>query len=101
MPSNPPPTSRLRTAVEAASLPLLVPLARLPRALPFVVLLAMLVIALLVSGPAGVVLTGAVVLFVGWLMYLGWPRLGPGERLGRIAVLVMAAALCATQVFPR
>lgn len=98
---TPAPTSGLRAAVERASLPLLLRLSRLPRAVPFVVLLAALVVALLAGGSLGVLLTAAVAVFVAWLMYLGWPRLGTGERAGRLAVLLMAIALCVTQAFPR
>ncbi len=100
-PDRPAPPSPLRARVERLSLPLLLRLTRLPRAVPFVLLLAALVVALLVEGPVGVLLTAAVTLFVGWLAYLGWPRLGAAERLGRVAVLFLAAALCVTQAFPR
>lgn len=101
MSQSPAPTSGLRAAIERASLPVLLRLSRLPRAVPFVGLLAGLVVAIVVGGPLAVVLTALVVVFVGWLLYLGWPRLGTGERLGRVAVLVVALALCVTQAFPR
>ncbi len=101
MTPTPATTSGLRATVERASLPLLLRLARLPRAVPFIALLTALVVAVVFGGAAGVVLTAVVVVFVGWLMYLGWPRLGTGERVGRVAVLVMAVALCLTQAFPR
>lgn len=113
MPSTPPrgpasstpapaaPPSALRAAIERASLPVLLGLARLPRAVPFVLLLGALVVAVLVSGPVGPVLTGVVVLVVGWLMYLGWPKLSRPERLGRTAVLAVAVALLLTELFPR
>lgn len=101
MTNTPAPTSGLRAAVERASLPLLVRLSRLPRAVPFVALLAALVTGVVAGGAVGAVLTAAVVVFVGWLMYLGWPRLGLGERVGRAAVLLLAVALFVTQAFPR
>ena len=101
MSQTPAPTSGLRAAIERTSLPVLVRLSRLPRAVPFVVLLAGLVVAIFVGGPLAVALTALVAAFVGWLLYLGWPRLGTSERLGRVAVLVMALALCVTQAFPR
>ena len=98
MPRTP---SGLRASVDRASLPLLLRLTRLPRAVPFLVLLAALVTGLMVGGAVGMVLTGLVVLVVGWLVYLGWPRLSTSMRLGRLAVLLMAVALWATQAFPR
>lgn len=105
MPTSPPrPSSRpsaLRAAVERVSHDPLVRLTRLPRALPFVVLLALLVAGIFVGGVVGAVLIGLVALFVAWLMYLGWPRLTGVERLGRLAVLAIAVALCVVQLFPR
>lgn len=101
MSQTPAPTSGPRTVIERASLPLLLRLSKLPRAVPFAVLLAALVVSVFVGGVVGVVLTGLVAVFVGWLLYLGWPRLGAGERIGRVAVLLMAVALCVTQAFPR
>ena len=98
MPKTP---SGLRASVDRASLPLLLRLTRLPRAVPFLVLLAALVTGLMVGGAVGMVLTGLVVLVVGWLVYLGWPRLSTSMRLGRLAVLLVAVALSVTQAFPR
>jgi hypothetical protein len=68
---------------------------------PFLVVLGLLVAGLLVGGPVGAVLIALVVLVVGWLLYLGWPKLTTSERLGRTAVLLLAVALCLTQAFPR
>lgn len=82
-------------------MPVLLSLARLPKAVPFLVLLVALVVALLAQGPVAVVLTGFVALVVAWLLYLGWPQLGASERLGRVAVLLLAVALCVTRAFPR
>jgi hypothetical protein len=100
-PSAPPPATGLRVAVEQVSRPLLLRISQLPRAVPFLVLLGLLVVGVYVGGPVGVVCTGLVTLFVAWLMYLSWPRLTGVERLGRVAVLLLAVALCVVQVFPR
>jgi hypothetical protein len=100
-PPAPPPSSGLRAAVERASHPLLVRIAALPRAVPFVVLLALLVVGVFVGGPVGVVCTAIVAVFVAWLMYLSWPKLSGVERLGRAAVLLLAVALVVVQAFPR
>lgn len=106
MPNQPPTQARpasagLRASIERVSLPVLVRLAALPRAVPFAVLLAALVGGLLTGGPVGVLLTAFVLLVVVWMTYLGWPRLGVSERLGRLAVTLMALALFVTQAFPR
>jgi hypothetical protein len=74
--------------------------ARLPRAVPFLVLLGLLVAGVVVSGPVGAVLIGLVALVVAWLLVLAWPALSGVERLGRFAVLLLAVALCAVQLRP-
>ena len=84
--------------LERVSLPLLARVARLPRAVPFLVLLAVLVAGVLVGGPLGAVLIGIVAAVVAWLLALAWPALTVVERLGRIAVLLLAVALCVVQV---
>ena len=93
--------SALRAAVARASHPVLSRISRLPRAVPFLVLLALLLVGLYVGGVVGGVCTGIVALFVAWLLYLSWPRLTTPERLGRLAVLALAVALCVVQFFPR
>jgi hypothetical protein len=97
-PSSQPGPARL--ALERASLPLLSRVARLPRAVPFLVLLGLLVAGVVVGGPVGAVLIGLVVLVVAWMLVLAWPALSPVERLGRFAVLLLAAALCLVQLRP-
>lgn len=96
-----PPPSGLRAAVERVSVEPLTRVSRMPRAVPFLVLLALLVGGLFVGGAVGAALLAVVVLVVAWLLYLGWPRLTTSERLGRTAVLLLAAALCVTTLFPR
>jgi hypothetical protein len=96
-----PPATGLRAAVERASVGPLTRLTRLPRAVPFLVVLGLLVAGIYVGGSLGAALLAVVVLLIGWLLYLGWPQLTTSERLGRTAVLLLAIALCLTQVFPR
>jgi hypothetical protein len=98
---RPAPSSGARAAVERVSRPLLLRLTALPRALPVVVLLVVLVVGVYVGGAVGVACTAVVVLFVAWLMYLSWPRLTGAEKLGRLAVLAVAVALCLVQAFPQ
>ncbi len=95
------PSGGARSAVERASRPVLLRLTALPRALPFLTLLAVLVVGLLIGGGVGVGATALVTVFVGWLMYLSWPRLTTAERLGRLAVFAVAIALVLVQAFPQ
>jgi len=91
----------MRESIERASLPVLTRLSRLPRVLPFLGMLILLVAGGLVGGPAGFVLTGIAACFVAWLLYLSWPRLTPTERLMRAAVVLLAVGLAVVQLFPR
>ena len=92
--------SSFRESVERGSGPLLERLATLPRALPFLVVLVLLVEGLVVPG-WGWALLAVGVAFLGWLLYLGWPRLTMPERLLRIAVLAFFAAVTITRALPR
>jgi hypothetical protein len=62
-------------------------------ALPLV-LVVLLVTGLALHGIGAAVALVAVGLVLGWLAALSWPRLSPGGRLGRVAVvaLVLVAA---------
>ncbi|GAA4359364.1 hypothetical protein GCM10023145_33070 [Angustibacter luteus] len=91
----------MRLAVARASHPVLSRISRLPRPVPFLVLLGLLLVGLFRGGVVGGICTGVVALFVAWLLYLSWPRLTTSERLGRLAVLLLAVALSAVQFFPR
>ena len=91
----------VRDKIERASVPALTFLGRLPRLVPFFVLLVLLVVGALAGGPTGFILMGLAALFVGWLLYLSWPRLTGSEKLMRSAVVLLALALAITQLVPR
>ena len=91
----------LRPSIERASLPLITKISSLPKALPFLLMLALLVAGVLIGGPAGFVLMGLAAVFVGWVLYLSWPRLTGSERIMRLAVLLLAVAMAVVQLFPR
>ncbi len=91
----------MRPSIERASLPLITRLSRLPRAVPFLILLALLVTGVIIEGVVGFVLMGLAAIFVGWILYLSWPRLSGSERIMRSAVLLLAVALAVVQLFPR
>ncbi|HEY8821719.1 MAG TPA: DUF6703 family protein [Dermatophilaceae bacterium] len=91
----------LRRSVERASLPLITRLNHLPKAVPFLLLLALLVAGVFISGSVGFVLMSLGAAFVGWVLFLSWPRLNGSERIMRLAVLLLAFALAVVQLFPR
>ncbi|MGL5857414.1 MAG: DUF6703 family protein [Angustibacter sp.] len=96
-PSSQPPPRGARAVIERASLPALTRLSRMPAAVPFLVLLGLLIVGVVVGGMLGAVCTAAVTVVVAWLLYLGWPRLTGVERLGRSAVLLLAVGMTMTQ----
>jgi hypothetical protein len=98
-PASGPSSRRLR--IEQLSAPALVRLSSLPRAVPFVVMLTLIVAGLWVQGIVGFALILAGVLFLGWLLYLGWPALRPPERLMRMSVIVLGSGLAIVQLFPK
>ena len=89
-------TPEPQTANERA----LVRLAGLPVLIPVLAVLALLVIGALVPG-YGWIATAVVVLFLGWMLALSWPRLTRVEKLMRIAVLIFLAAITLVQARPR
>ncbi len=91
--------STLRESFERASLPALTFLSGLPRAVPFLAILGLVVLGLFV--PWGWVLIALVVLVLTWIALLAWPRLTSAERLMRVAVIVLMAAIAITQAVPR
>ena len=93
--------STLRPTIERASLPLITRLSSLPKAMPFLLLVALLVAGVLTHGPVGFALMGLASLFVAWILYLSWPRLTSSERIMRSAVLLLAVAMAVTRLFPQ
>lgn len=91
----------LRPSIERASLPLVTKLNGLPRAVPFLLLLALLVAGVMIAGPVGFILMALGAVFVGWILYLSWPRLTSSERIMRSAVLLLAAVMAITLLFPK
>ena len=76
-------------------------LSSLPKAVPFLVLTAVLVAGVIIHGPVGFVLMAQAAVVVGWILYLSWPRLTGSERIMRTAVLMLAAAMAVTRLFPQ
>jgi hypothetical protein len=88
----------LRRRIDHASLPLMTKLSSLPRLVPFLILLGLLVGGLLIGGALGFVLMSLAAAFVAWVLYLSWPRLSSSERIMRLAVLMVAVAMAATRL---
>jgi hypothetical protein len=89
-----------RERIESASLPVVKALNGMPRAVPFLIVLALMVGGILLPAPGWLLLV-PVVLFLAWTLYLGWPALDMGARMGRITVVLIAIAITLTQAFPR
>ncbi len=87
-------TPRRRLEVQLG--PVIVLFARLPRFVPFLVVLGLLLGGLLVQGIVGALLLLVLAALLGLLLFLGWPALQPQARvlrLGVVVVLVVRAAL--------
>lgn len=95
------PSTGLRGAIERASAPVLTRLTTLPRVVPFLSMLVLLLVGAFVGGPVGFALVGVAVLFLAWLLYLAWPRLTGNERLMRAAVIALVVAVAVVQLFPK
>ena len=76
-------------------------LSRLPKLLPFAILLILLVAGVLLGGPLGFVLMMVATAFIAWVLYLSWPVLTGSERFMRSAVLLLAVAMAVSVLFPR
>lgn len=89
-----------RSRVEHASVPMVTRLNRIPRPAAFLLILAMMALGVFVPR-VGFVATLLVAVFIGWLLYLTWPRQTAQEKLFRVAVLAMLVAVAIVQAFPR
>jgi hypothetical protein len=91
----------LRRNIERASLPVIARMGSLPRAVPFLILLALLIAGVVIQGPVGFVFMSLGAAFVAWILYLSWPRLTGSERIMRSAVVLLAVAMAVTRLFPK
>ncbi|MEO6998713.1 MAG: DUF6703 family protein [Terracoccus sp.] len=89
-----------RSRVEHASYPLMERLNALPRAVSLVALLVVLAAGILAPRPFGGLAFLIVAAFVGWLLFLTWPRLTMPERMMRTAVLVLTLAVAIVRTLP-
>lgn len=89
-----------RSRVEHTTYPILEKVNALPRFVPFLVVLALLVAGFLVPH-VGFLATGVVALFIAFLVWSTWPRCTLPERLLRLAVLAIVVAATVVEAFPR
>lgn len=90
----------LRESIETASLPTVKAISGLPRFVPFLVVLALMIGGIVIKG-WGWILIGIVMVFLAWMLYLGWPRLTSSEKLMRSAILSLSAGVTLTRAFPQ
>lgn len=88
-----------RRRVELSAGPAVVLVSRLPRFVPFLVVLGLLVGGLLLPGPAGAALLLVLAVLMGALLFLAWPALPQQGRVLRAAVLVMVLAEVVLKAF--
>jgi len=77
-----------------------VPLAYLRQLPPWtipVLSVALLVAGLAIKGPGGAAAIALLLVFLGWLAYLSWPKLFPAGRLLRVIILAGGVALAVWQ----
>jgi predicted neutral ceramidase superfamily lipid hydrolase len=69
------------------------PLARVPPLAAFVVVAAVFAAGVIVGGPLGALLLGLLAVGVAVLLAATWPTLVPGQRVGRVLILVVVVAV--------
>ncbi|HYB85802.1 MAG TPA: DUF6703 family protein [Streptosporangiaceae bacterium] len=92
-----PGASGTRQAVERSSARLLFFLAHLPRWVPMVVALGLLITGFVVPGLFGAAALLLVAIFLGWLCYLSWPRINTSGRAMRVLAMACMAVLVVWQ----
>lgn len=93
-----PDASPLRRSLERGSAVVLMFLHRLPRWVPFVLMLGLLAAALLLQGVLGAVFLGILALLLSWLAFLSWPNLSAGHRGFRVVSIAVVLAFAAYSV---
>ena len=88
-----------RSRVEHAAYPVLDRLERLPRVIPFLAVIALIVVGIVVPR-WGFLASALVALGVAFLVYYTWPRLTLPERMLRLAVLALIVAITVVQAAP-
>lgn len=90
----------MRESVESASLPAIKAMSGWPKWVPFLLILGLMVAGVFIP-TYGWILIALVAIFLIWLLYLSWPRLGAAERLMRFAVIAIVIVAAVTRANPR
>lgn len=69
------------------------PLAKVPPAAAFIVVVVVFAVGVLVGGPTGAVVLGVLVLALAGLLASTWGVLHPSQRAGRVAVLLILVGI--------
>lgn len=88
-----------RDRLERGSLPILLTLRRVPRWVPFLLVLGCVVGGLLLTGPLACALLGTVAVFLAWLLVLAWPSMTPAQRLLRALTVALVAGSALWRLF--
>ncbi len=92
-----PPT--FRDAVERRSIIMLTYLNTLPRVIPFALVMLLLLAGLLSTGILAFVALAIVAVFLGWLLYIGWPLMLPSARLLRLLATLLVTGAAVQRLF--
>lgn len=86
-----------RRSIEQRSGPALVILGRAPKAVPFLLIAALLLAGLALRSTLGGILLLVLLAITSWVTYLAWPVLAAPARAIRVVVLVMIASSAAAR----
>ncbi|TMR09826.1 hypothetical protein ETD86_41990 [Nonomuraea turkmeniaca] len=88
----------LRKAVEQrSSVPMTYLFTQVPRWVPPVLLVVLMLAGFAVTNPLGGAAALVVLAFVAWLAYLSWPSLRVGAKVLRVAMMTFLVLLAATR----
>ena len=91
----------LRSRIEHASYPVMERFNSLPRAVVLGAFALLLAVGIFAPTPWGGLAFLLVSAFIGWLLFLTWPRLTLPERLLRLAVLALTLAVTIVRLVPQ
>lgn len=74
------------------------PLSRVPPVAVFAVVVVVFAVAVIVGGGLGAVLLGVLAVGVALMLAATWPALTPGQRAGRVLVLVLLIIIAVSLV---
>jgi hypothetical protein len=92
-----PGASETRQAVERVSARPLFFLVHLPKWVPMVVALGLLITGFIVPGLLGAAALLLVAIFLGWLAYMSWPRINTSGRIMRVIAMACMVVLIVWQ----